>query len=72
VDLLIHPEVQRILGRAKLEGAVLNALRIARMRVLPHHLDWVVSLIGAEEAVQCASLRRALLASRRDRRTQIP
>jgi hypothetical protein len=26
------------------------------MRVLAHHVDWVVNLIGAERAVLCASL----------------
>jgi hypothetical protein len=28
------------------------------MRVLPHHLDWIVDLIGPERVGQCLSLPR--------------
>ncbi len=58
VDIFMHPEVQRILGRQKLSDAVLSSLRYARMRVLGHHLDWVVGLIGPEQAITCSSLPR--------------
>lgn len=60
VDLFAHPNVGEALGDANLAQAVLNALTEARMRVLPHHLDWVVSLIGPENAAQCNSLPRTV------------
>ena len=56
VDLLSHRDVQANLGRDGLIEAVFNALRLGRMRVLPHHLNWVVDLIGPERARQCPSL----------------
>ena len=60
VDLLAQDEVQAALGSAQLADAVFNALLVGRMRVLPHHLDWVVSLIGPERARQCESLPRSV------------
>lgn len=60
VDLFAHPEVARALGRKGLAQAMLNALRTARMRVLPHHIAWVVELIGAREAASCISLPRSI------------
>ena len=60
VDLFAHPNVGEALGDANLAQAVLNALTGARMHVLPHHLDWVVSLIGPEHAAQCNSLPRTV------------
>jgi len=59
LDLFTHPGVLDALGRDRLAGAVLNALRKARMRVLPHHVEWVVRLIGVENAAECTSLSRA-------------
>jgi predicted nucleic acid-binding protein len=56
VDILAHPEVQRDLGKETLADAVFRALYHGRMRVLPHHVEWVVSLIGVEQAAACASL----------------
>jgi len=56
VDILAHPDVWRSLGKQLLAEAVLNALRNGRMRVLPHHVEWVVDLIGPEQAASCASL----------------
>jgi predicted nucleic acid-binding protein len=58
VDLFAHPDVLPALGHEKLAEAVLNALQQARMRVLPHHVDWVVGLIGIERASLCPSLPR--------------
>lgn len=55
-DVFMHPEVGRALGDAGLATAVLNALKKSRMRVLAHHLDWVVDLIGPENAAGCESL----------------
>lgn len=59
VDLLSHPEVMRVLGRDRVSQAVLNALQLARMRVLPHHIGWVIELIGEKQAALCASLPRS-------------
>lgn len=60
VDLLAHPHVVHALGRERLTEAVLSALRLARMRVLPHHIGWVVELIGTDEAASCVSLPRSI------------
>ncbi len=56
VDLLAYQAVERLLGKSALSDAVFGALSAARMRVMPHHLDWVVNLIGEERASRCASL----------------
>jgi predicted nucleic acid-binding protein len=56
VDLLAADAVQAALSRADLANATLNALMGARMRVLPGHLDWVVNLIGQDNAAKCESL----------------
>lgn len=56
VDLLSHEGIQASLQRNRLIDAVFNALRLGRMRVLPHHLNWVVDLIGPDRARQCSSL----------------
>ena len=60
VDLLAQGDVQVALGRDRLADAVFNALRYGRMRVLPHHLQWVVDLIGRERAARCTSLPRSV------------
>ena len=60
VDLLAQDDVQAALGRDRLASAVFNALYYGRMRVLPHHLNWVVNLIGPERAKQCESLPRSV------------
>ncbi len=63
VDLLSHQDVQSSLTHDTLIEAAFNALHLGRMRVLPHHLTWVVDLIGPDRARQCpslpASVRRA-------------
>ncbi|WP_137104624.1 hypothetical protein [Azospirillum argentinense] len=56
VDMFAHPGVGQALGQSGLAAAVLNALRLAKMRVLPHHIGWVVRLIGPEQAALCSSL----------------
>jgi predicted nucleic acid-binding protein len=63
VDVLIHPDVQRQLGPDMLAEAVFNALHGGRMGVLPHHLEWIVGLIGDERAALCQSLPRRVRAS---------
>lgn len=60
VDLLAQDDVQAALGRDRIASAVFNALYFGRMRVLPHHLDWVVGLIGPDRAKQCESLPRSV------------
>jgi predicted nucleic acid-binding protein len=56
VEIFQHPSVQKALGKERLSSAVLNALQTARMRVLPEHIEWVVSLIGSANANSCRSL----------------
>lgn len=56
VDVFIHMDVQRQLGPDLMAEAVFKALRDGRMGVLPHHLEWVVRLIGQERAALCPSL----------------
>ncbi len=59
VDILMHAEVRRKLDAGTLAGAVFNALRDGRMRVLPHHLQRILQLIGNERAAKCPSLPRS-------------
>ena len=56
VDMLAHPQVQDDLGKEMLADAVFRALRDGRMRVFPHHIEWVVGLIGPEKVAACRSL----------------
>jgi predicted nucleic acid-binding protein len=56
VDILARSDVQKSLGRDELSGAVFRALVHGRMRVLPHNVQWVVDLIGPEQAAACTSL----------------
>lgn len=56
VDILARSDVQKSLGRDELSAAVFRALMHGRMRVLPHNVQWVVDLIGPEQAAACISL----------------
>jgi len=56
VDVLADTEVQDSLGEDTVAIALFEALRKARMRVFPHHVPWVIKLIGAERASMCPSL----------------
>jgi predicted nucleic acid-binding protein len=56
VDLFAHRAIQDALGSLRLADAVHRALRDARMRVLPQHMDWVVALIGDARASECPCL----------------
>jgi len=67
VDLFAHASVQSALGRTRLADAVHRALRDARMRVLPHHLDGIIELIGNERVAQCVSLPRVVRSQSRSR-----
>ena len=56
VDLLAHARIAAALGPTAMADAVHRALVQARMNVLPHCMEWVVSLIGNARASTCASL----------------
>jgi len=56
VDLLKHANVARALGISGIADALHNALIGARMRVLPHHIPWVVGVIGDERVAGCPCL----------------
>jgi predicted nucleic acid-binding protein len=56
VDIFLHPNVQSELGREVLADTVFNALCHGRMRVFPHHVHWVIALIGTDRARLCTSL----------------
>lgn len=60
VDIFAHPAVLRTLGEQKLALSVLSALTYARMHVLPHHVDWVVKLVGPDRAAYCNSLPKSV------------
>jgi predicted nucleic acid-binding protein len=60
VDIFAHPDVRRALGEQKLASSVRSALMHARMHVLLHHADWVVKLIGPDNAAHCNSLPKAV------------
>jgi predicted nucleic acid-binding protein len=59
LDVLAHGAVLAELGDDGTADAVFNALRLARMRVPPAALEWVVTLIGPERAAVCECLPRA-------------
>jgi predicted nucleic acid-binding protein len=58
LDVLAHGAVLAELGDDGIADAVYNALRLARMRVPPAELDWVVTLIGPDRAAVCECLPR--------------
>jgi len=64
VDILMHADVQRELGREVLADTVFNGICHGRMRVFPHHVDWVIGLIGTERARLCTSLPGPVRTSR--------
>jgi predicted nucleic acid-binding protein len=59
VDIFAHQAVQAALGAIRLGEALHNALALARMRVLPRHLGWVLDLVGPERAATCPSLPKS-------------
>jgi len=67
MDIFSHPNVLHAIGRKKQADAVFKALRDARMRVLPHHEEWVVNLIGPEQAKLCPSLPKTVRCAKLDR-----
>jgi predicted nucleic acid-binding protein len=66
VDILSHPNVHRSLGEQNLSEAVFRALYHGRMRVSPQHMEWVIGLIGSENAAKCCSLPNSIRALRQN------
>jgi predicted nucleic acid-binding protein len=64
VDIFMHPNVQSALGKEVLVDTVFNALCHGRMRVFPHHVEWVIELIGVERVRMCTSLPGQVRGSR--------
>lgn len=64
VDIFAHDALSA-LGAGNLSIAVLNALQQARMRVLPHHLQWVTEVIGPVNLETCPSLPTHIRTKRR-------
>lgn len=60
LDLILQPSVTETIGDESLRQAIIGALRIGQMRVPPRFEQWVVDLIGPEEAIRCPSLPRRL------------
>ena len=59
IDVFSHPKVHENLGQKALADAVFNALYHGRMRILAHHAEWVIGLIGTDRAALCVSLPRS-------------
>lgn len=56
IDIFAHPAVEKELGAATLSEVLFDVLISARMRVLPHHLEWVSRQLGPERCSMCKSL----------------
>jgi predicted nucleic acid-binding protein len=61
VELFRDVRKQGTLPKDVIQNALFDALRIARMRVIPEMVDWVVGMIGVEKARECSSISRASL-----------
>lgn len=58
VDILAHKSVIANLSNAEHSDAILAALEVANMSVLPEHLDWIVEKIDPKRLPRCKSLPR--------------
>jgi predicted nucleic acid-binding protein len=58
-EILMHSALKRALGIQGQADAIVNALKIGRMRVPPEHVSQLRTLIGEDRAGQCASLPKA-------------
>jgi predicted nucleic acid-binding protein len=65
VEIFQDAAVAERLGHDKLSHAVRNAMQVARMRVPPEHIAWVVELIGEEATRSCSSLPRHIFRTAR-------
>ena len=61
VELLHYLNEQEAMPKDVIQKALFDALRIARMRVIPEMVDWVVDMIGIEKAKECSSISRVSL-----------
>jgi hypothetical protein len=59
LDLLLHEGVASALGRQRQIDAIVNALRLVRMRVPLDQVNKVVTLIADQNATSCRSLPKA-------------
>lgn len=59
-DILAHVEVIKAIGHQGLGNAIEKALMLARMRVPPQCMSWVVDMIGADRATICESIPRSV------------
>jgi predicted nucleic acid-binding protein len=60
IDIFAHPDVRQALDEQKLATSVLSALMQARMHVPLHYADWVVNLVGPDNAAHCHSLPKSV------------
>ena len=58
IDIFAHPAVQTALGAENLHSAIVNALSKARMSVFPEYINWIIKIIGQENAGNYQSLPR--------------
>lgn len=58
MDLFANEQVKAALGSASLADALFAALQLARMQVLPHHIEFVRDTLGPERTALCRSLPR--------------
>jgi predicted nucleic acid-binding protein len=58
VEILLHSFTLQLLGSEGQAAAVFRALKQARMRVHPSHIEPVASLLTADQLAQCYSLPR--------------
>ena len=64
IDLLTHELVATALTATGQAEAIINALRNARMRIPPENIEFVVKLIGEENAAVCNSIPQKVRAAR--------
>lgn len=56
IDIFAHSAVRKELGPAAVSEVLFDVLISARMRVLPHHWEWVKRQLGPERCSMCKSL----------------
>jgi len=59
-EMFIHADATRRIPRETLAQGIICALQLARMSVPQQHVEWVVDLIGQEQATLCTSLPRSV------------
>lgn len=56
LDVLTHPKVTSHFDDVAFQHLIFLALNVGRMNILPVHRDYVIDLIGVEQAMKCPSL----------------